>query len=103
MTKWTPTYAKDAANQLVEIIKSKNHMEHIMYPIMERLIISNLFHLKKMINSKSKIIPVKDSYFKSKGFKILNASLKSNKLKHLRSWELAIQDYVKYNQLIEKS
>ena len=100
----SPTYAKDAANQLVEIIKSKkpygtyhvsnngktNYFEFISY-------------LKKMINSKSKIIPVKDSYFKSKGFKILNASLKSNKLKHLRSWELAIQDYVKYNQLIEKS
>jgi len=97
----SPTYAKDAANQLVNLIKSKkkygtyhisnsgkaNYFEFILY-------------LKKLMNSKSKIIPVKDSYFKSKGFKILNASLKSNKLKHLRSWKLAIQDYVKCNQEI---
>ena len=52
-------------------------------------------YLKSLMNSKSKIIPVKDNFFFSTAKKPLRNALTSNKLKKLRHWKLALQDYVR--------
>ena len=93
----SPTYAKDAAEQLFRILtlKLKFGTYHISNDGKTNYY-TFIKYLKKYLNSKSRIIPVKDNYFKSKGFKILNASLiSSHKIKKLRSWKIALKDYVK--------
>jgi|TARA_B110000483_G_scaffold107004_1_gene130583 dTDP-4-dehydrorhamnose reductase len=96
----SPTYAKDASEQLLKILTSQ--LKYGTYHISNKGR-TNYFNfvkcLKKILNSKSKIVPVKDKYFISKGFKILNASLESKKkIKNLRSWELALKEYVFSNK-----
>ena len=96
----SPTYAKDASEQLLKILTSK--LKYGTYHISNKGR-TNYFNfvkcLKKILNSKSKVVPVKDKYFISKGFKILNASLESKKkIKNLRSWKLALKEYVFSNK-----
>ncbi len=100
----SPTYAKDAAEKLLDIILGR--LKYGIYHISNKGQ-TNYYdftkYLKKILKSKSSIQPVKDEYFISKGFKILNASLKSKKkFKELRSWKLALKDYVNLLKLQKK-
>jgi len=91
-----PTYAKDAANCLLEILlKKKTYGEYHLANSENTSYYEFVKYIKKILNSKSKIIPVKDSYFPSLGFKPLKTSIKSIKLKKMRSWKIAIKDYLK--------
>ena len=90
----SPTYARDAAKALIDIIKKKKSFG--IYHLSNNGKISYLKfvnELKKLLKSKSKIISVKDKHFKSLGFKPLRTSMKSKKVK-LRNWKLALADYV---------
>lgn len=93
----TPTYAKDAAILLTEIIfkKYKYGIYHLANSGKTSYYEFVKF-IKKSLKSKSIIIPVKDDYFFSEGFKPLKTSLKSNKIKKkIRNWKLAVKDYLK--------
>ena len=92
----SPTYAKDAANYLLEILlKKKTYGEYHLANSGKTSYYEFVKYIKKILDSKSKIIPVKDSYFHSFGFKPLKTSIKSIKLKKMRSWKTAIRDYLK--------
>ena len=92
----TPTYAKDAAKQLIEILLKKKPYGIYHLANSGRVSYFNFVkHIKLLLNSKSKIIPVKDSFFPSEGFKPLKTSLKSIKLKPIRNWKLALEEYIK--------
>ena len=51
--------------------------------------------IRLRLNSRSKIISVKDSYFASDGYKPLRTALSSSKIKNLRHWKLALKEYIK--------
>lgn len=98
----SPTYAKDAAEALISILKNKkkygiyhlgNHGKVSFYEFVN--------YLKKILKSKSKIIPVKDAYFLSTGFKPLKTSIISKKIKKLRNWKVALKEFVNTQEKIE--
>lgn len=91
----TPTYAKDAAILLTEIILKKyNYGIYHLANSGKTSYFNFVKFMKKTLNSESVIIPVKDKYFISEGFKPLKTSLKSNKIKKIRNWQLAIKEYL---------
>ena len=92
----SPSYAKDVAKEVLNVILSKKYgIYHI-----NNSGVSNYYnfviYLKKLMFSKSKIIPVKDNYFKSTAEKPLRNSIKSYKLKSLRHWKIALKEYISY-------
>lgn len=92
----SPTYAKDAAESLYFIIKNKKkygtyHLANAGKVSFYKFVL----YLKKLLKSKSKIVPVKDSYFPSVGFKPLKTSIVSTKIKKPRNWKVALREYVK--------
>tara|TARA_B100001175_G_C19464478_1_gene618347 strand:- start:147 stop:992 length:846 start_codon:yes stop_codon:yes gene_type:complete len=95
------SYAKDLSKCLLNILKKK--LTYGTYHIQNHGFISYyefIIYLKKKIKSKSKIISVKDSYFKSKNFKPLRTSITSIKLKKLRGWKEALGDYLQSERII---
>ena len=91
----TPTYAKDAAKQLIQIlIKRKPYGTYHLTNSGKVSYLDFVKYIKLLVNSKSKIIPVKDSFFLSKGYKPLKTSLKSTKLNSMRNWKLAMKEYI---------
>ena len=96
----TPTYAKDAALKLLEILEKKK--VYGIYHLANTGRVSYyefVLFIKNKMKSKSKITPVKDKFFKSKGFKPLRTAIVSKKISGMRSWKTAINDYlkIKYN------
>jgi len=91
----SPTYAKDAAEILLEIILKKK--DYGIYHLCNK---GNLSYyefvnkIKAITGSKSKIIQVKDSDFPSDGFKPLKTAITSSKIKKTRSWEEALSEYI---------
>ncbi len=95
----SPTYAKDAAYKLLEIISQKK--PYGTYHLANQGRISYfefVRYMKKILRSKSKIIPVKDSYFTSNELKPLRTSIRSNKLSKMRGWRDSIREYLDYYQ-----
>jgi dTDP-4-dehydrorhamnose reductase len=91
----SPTYAKDAAKALIEIIKKKKKFG--TYHLANEGKISFytfVKELKKILKSKSLIIKAKDKEFMSVGFKPLKTSIVSKKLKKMRNWKVALKEYV---------
>ncbi len=91
----TPTYAKDAAIKLLDILQKKK--TYGIYHLANKGKVSYyefVLYIKNLLKSKSKIIPVKDEYFKSKGFKPLRTAIVSKKLNDMRSWKHAIKNYL---------
>jgi len=91
----SPTYAKDAARALLEIIKKKKR--YGTYHLANEGKISFytfVKQLKKILKSKSLIIKAKDKEFMSVGFKPLRTSIISKKLKKMRNWKEALKEYV---------
>ena len=91
----SPTYAKDAAAILLEIILKKKR--YGIYHLANKGQLSYFKFVKKIkevMKSKSNIIKAKDSDFPSKGFKPLKTALKSNKIQPGRNWEKALRDYL---------
>ena len=91
----TPTYAKDAAIKLLDILQKKK--TYGIYHLANKGKVSYyefVLYIKDLLKSKSKIIPVKDGYFKSKGFKPLRTAIVSKKLNDMRSWKHAIKNYL---------
>ncbi len=92
----TPTYAKDAAIQLLNILLRKK--QYGTYHLANKGKVSYfnfVKYIKGRLNSKSKLISVRDSYFVSEGFKPLRTALKSSKIKDLRHWKSALDEYIK--------
>jgi len=92
----SPTYAKDAAIKLLEILLKEKPFG--TYHLANKGKVSYLEfvkYIKFRLNSKSKIISVKDSYFASDGFKPLRTALRSSKIKNFRHWKLALKEYIK--------
>lgn len=90
----SPTFSKDAARALISLIRSKK--PYGIYHINNKGKVSYLTLVKKMkaiLNSKSKIIPVKYSKINSCKFKPAKTSITSNKIR-LRDWRKALQEYV---------
>ncbi len=90
----SPTYSKDAARALISLIRSKK--PYGLYHLSNKGKVSYLKLVKKMktiLNSKSKVIPVKYSKINSCNFKPAKTSITSNKVK-LRDWRKALQEYV---------
>ena len=88
----TPTYAKDAATELLKILLKKK--PYGTYHLANKGKVSYLEFVKFIrlrLNSRSKIISVKDSYFASDGYKPLMTALSSSKIKNLRHWKLALK------------
>ena len=91
----SPTYAKDAAEILLEIILKKN--DYGIYHLCNK---GNLSYyefvnkIKAITGSKSKIIRAKDSDFPSDGFKPLKTAITSSKIKKTRGWEEALSEYI---------
>lgn len=95
----TPTYAKDAAMKLLDILQKKK--TYGIYHLANNGKVSYydfVLYIKDVLKSKSKIIPVKDEYFKSKGFKPLRTAIVSKKLNDMRSWKHAIKNYLENNK-----
>ena len=95
------SYAKDLSECLINILKKK--FTYGIYHIQNHGFISYyefIKYLRKKVKSKSKVIPVKDSYFKSKNFKPLKTSITSIKLKKLRGWKEALKDYLQSERII---
>ena len=91
----SPTYAKDAAKALIDIIKKRK--KYGTYHLANQGKISFYIfvkELKKILKSKNIIIKAKDKDFISVGFKPLNTSIVSNKLKKMRNWRAALKEYV---------
>ena len=91
----SPTYAKDAAIALYNILHQKKKFG--IYHLANEGKVSYLEfvqEIKKKLKSNSKIISVKDNSFPSLGFKPLKTSLKSKKIK-LRNWKIALNEYLK--------
>lgn len=91
----SPTYAKDAANCLLQILLKKKTFG--VYHLANEGKISYfefVKYIKKFLSSKSKIKPVKDKYFKSEGFKPLKTSLKSLRKTKMRNWKKAVNEYL---------
>ena len=83
-----PTYARDAAELLIKmIIKKKPYGTYHLANSGKVSYYRFVLYLKKISKLKNKIIPVKDNFFPSKGFKSLKTSMNSVKLKPLRSWK----------------
>lgn len=92
----SPTYAKDAAFLLLEIIFSKR--EYGIYHLSNAGQVSYyefVNKIRELLESKSKIIKVKYADFNTDAFQSLRTAFKSNKLKAIRSWDKAIQEYLK--------
>jgi dTDP-4-dehydrorhamnose reductase len=93
----SPSYAKDVANEVFDILLKKKKFG--IYHISNSGMIDYynfIKFLKSLLNSNSKIKPVKDSYFFSTAKKPLRNAITSNKLKKLRHWKIALKDYVKH-------
>lgn len=91
----SPTYAKDAAISLLQILLKKK--TYGVYHLANEGKISYfefVKYIKNSLSSKSKIKPVKDKYFKSDGFKPLKTSLKSLRKTKMRNWKKAINEYL---------
>ena len=91
----SPTYAKDAAISLLQILLKKK--AYGVYHLANEGKISYfefVKYIKNSLSSKSKIKPVKDKYFKSDGFKPLKTSLKSLRKTKMRNWKKAINEYL---------
>lgn len=91
----SPTYAKDAAISLLQILIKKK--AYGVYHLANEGKISYfefVKYIKNFLSSKSKIKPVKDKYFKSDGFKPLKTSLKSLRKTKMRNWKKAINEYL---------
>jgi len=91
----SPTYAKDAAICLTQILLKKKKFG--TYHLANEGKISYfefVKYIKKILSSKSKIKPVKDKFFKSEGFKPLKTSLKSLRKIKMRNWKKAINEYL---------
>lgn len=91
----SPTYAKDAANCLLQILLKRKTFG--VYHLANEGKISYfefVKYIKKFLSSKSKIKPVKDKYFKSEGFKPLKTSLKSLRKTKMRNWKKAVNEYL---------
>ncbi len=91
----SPTYAKDAAVCLMQILLKKKKFG--TYHLANRGKVSYfdfVKYMKKILSSKSKIKPVKDDFFKSRGFKPLKTSLKSSRKIKMRNWKPAINEYL---------
>lgn len=92
----SPTYARDAAELLIKmIIKKKPYGIYHLANSGKVSYYKFVLYLKKILKSKSKIIPVKDNFFPSKGFKSLKTSMNSVKLKPLRSWKNSLKEYLR--------
>ena len=95
----TPTYAKDAAMKLLDILQTKK--TYGIYHLTNSGKVSYyefVLFIKNLLKSKSKITPAKDEYFKSKGFKPLRTAIVSKKLRGMRSWKDAIKNYLEANK-----
>ena len=91
----SPTYAKDAAKALIEIIKKKKKFGTYHLANEGKISFYTFVNeLKKLLNSKSLIIKAKDEEFVSVGFKPLKTSIVSKKLKKMRNWKIALKEYV---------
>ena len=91
----SPTYAKDAAAQLLEILfKKKSYGTYHIANKGKVSLYRFVLNLKNLLNSKSKIFPVKDSFFLSDGYKPLRTALKSSKIINMRHWKNALEEYV---------
>lgn len=92
----TPTYAYDAAIQLLNIlIKKKPYGTYHLANKGKTSYLNFVQYIKSKLKSKSKIISVKDKYFVSEGFKPLRTALKSKKIKDTRHWKSAFDSYIK--------
>ena len=91
----SPTYAKDAAISLLQIlIKKKTYGVYHLANEGKISYFEFVKYIKNFLSSKSKIKPVKDKYFKSDGFKPLKTSLKSLRKTKMRNWKKAINEYL---------
>lgn len=91
----SPTYAKDSAEALLEIIKNKKNFG--TYHLANEGKVSFyafVCELKKILKSKSKILRAKDKEFPSIGFKPLKTSIVSTKFRKMRNWKEALKEYV---------
>lgn len=92
----TPTYAKDAAIQLLNILLKKKPYGTYHLANKGKVSYFNFVkYIKAKLNSKSKLISVRDRYFVSEGFKPLRTALKSSKMKDPRHWKIALDEYIK--------
>ena len=92
----SPTYAKDAARLLLEIIFNKK--EYGIYHLSNEGQVSYyefVEKIKEIMGSNSNITKVKYLDFHSNAFQSLRTAFKSNKLKSIRSWDKAIREYLK--------
>ncbi len=92
----SPTYAKDAASLLLEIIFNKK--EYGIYHLSNEGQVSYyefVDKIKEILKSNSNITKVKYSNFYSHASQSLRTAFKSNKLKSIRSWDKAIREYLK--------
>jgi len=92
----SPTYAKDAAELLLEIILKRK--DYGVYHLCNEGCLSYyefVNKIKDIIGSKSKIFKAKDSDFPSDGFKPLKTAITSNKIKKIRTWIKALSEYLK--------
>ncbi len=91
----SPSYAKDVANEVLDIILKKKKFG--TYHVSNSGIVNYydfVCQIKKLLGSKSIISPVKDSFFKSDAEKPLRNAIKSLKLNQMRHWKLALKDYI---------
>lgn len=91
----SPSYAKDVANAVLNVILKKKKFG--TYHVSNSGNVNYYYfvcQIKKLLGSKSKILPVKDNFFKSDAEKPLRNAIKSIKLKKMRHWKLALKDYI---------
>ncbi len=91
----SPTYAKDAAINLIQILIKKK--AYGIYHLANEGKVSYfefVKYIKKILSSKSKVKPVKDKHFKSEGFKPLKTSLISIRKNKMRNWKKAVNEYL---------
>ncbi len=100
----SPTYAKDAAETLIDMIKGKKR--YGTYHLANQGKVSFyefVSYLKKLLKSKSKIIAVKDTFFLSSGYKPLNTSIVTKKIKKLRNWKQALKEFVYMKEKVDNA
>ncbi len=91
----TPTYARDAAFLLIHILQKKyKYGTYHLANSGKTSYFEFVKYMKKILESKSKIIPAKDKDFISVGLKPLRTSLKSTKLPKLRNWKKSLNEYL---------
>lgn len=92
----SPSYTRDIAKTIISLLEEKKSFG--VYHVANNGGVSYytfISTLIKMLNIKTKVIPVKDEVFSSLGKVSLKTPIKSVKLLPLRNWEDALKDYIK--------